>query len=264
MKQTNNKKPSSPPNKVKRQFIKNRPDVREIERDLIQGTSYSVISSKYNLSRSALSRYKKMHLVRKVNATQVKKDLREGDELLTLLETYINNVNMVANACLDDLRDPDDPNKLYLGVKAEDIDVSYYEWPDNKASEKGKNNPEKANPFVSAVKPIKKRDKLQVLLNRLNDNGLMTESININAPDRAHTLLKASQAMNKHIHLFGELKGLLGNVTINITNQPVFIEFTQQVIQCLAEYPEARLKVAEQLRTMAIEQAEEVDSNDHA
>jgi len=225
----------STPHKSGKEFLPNRKDIKQIEAEIVQGVSLTQIGLKYNCSVSSLSRYKKSHLLKKCNAIQIEKDLREGDELLNLLETYINNVNLVSSACLEQLQDPEDPNKLYLGATANDIDVSYTDG------------------YYENGKPIVKKDTLQGLIDQTNKNP---DKITVNIPDRAHTLLKASQAMNKHIHLFGELKGLLGNVTINITNQPVFVEFTLQVLNALSEYPEARTKIAQHLRKLSIETVE--------
>ena len=225
-------------------FLKNHSHIKEIEQELIKGTPYRIIGLKYNFSPSALSRYKKKFLSKKVNAITARKDLREGDELLNQLEHHINNVNKLTDACMNDLVDPENPDKLFVGATANDIEVKYIDG------------------YTDNNKPIYRRDSLQELINRQNKE---IDNITVKMPDTAHTLIKASQVMNKHLHLFGELKGMLGNVTINITNQPVFLEFTQQILMALNDYPEARQKISTHLRTLAIEQVtenEEAESNE--
>jgi hypothetical protein len=211
--------------------IKNHPQIKQIEYEIIHGVPYSRIAERYNVTVPVISRYKKKYLAKKINKLQDKKDLEEGNELLKLLTHYIDNVNLVADACIDELRDPEDPDKLHLGAQARDITLTYYT-------------------IDSEGKEVKEKANLQALLDKVD---VRPTRIEINMPDRAETLLKASHAMNKHIHLFGELKGMLGSVTINITNQPVFISFTQQVVRALEPYPEARKKVAAYLATLDLE-----------
>ena len=159
-----------------------------------------------------------------------RKDLREGDNLLNLIETYMSNVDKVAAACLEALQDPDNPDKLFIGGNATDTFLTYLE------------------PDIDGI-DRKKKATLQELLDKINH---VTQRIELKSPDRVTTLLKASEAMNKHIHLFAELKGMLGNITINVTNQPVFIELTQVVIQALQPYPEALAEVRKHIQGLKL------------
>ena len=211
--------------------IKDRPDYKQIEKELVQGTPVNQIAIKYDLKPASLYKYKQRHLSRKVNKARDKEDLKEGDKLLNLLETYIEQVNRVSQACLDHLQDPDDPRKLFLGSRAEDTTISY-----TAPDEDGVDRKQKAT--------------IQELLDRLNN---VPTRVEIKGQDRVATLLAASQAMNKHIHLFAELIGKLSNVTINVTNQPVFIELTQVVMTALQDFPEARSQVGAYLRTLKLE-----------
>ncbi|MCK5614029.1 hypothetical protein KAR91_69845 [Candidatus Pacearchaeota archaeon] len=216
---------------MKKPPLKQHPKLKEIEAELIKGTPYTQLAATYNTSSTALSKYKNKYLARKVSTYKHKTDLREGDALVKLAERYIGNVDMIAEACIEQLKDPDNPEKLFIGVQADEIDVTYYD--------EGTDGQE-----------IKRKEKLQTLLDKLERRAMRIE---INTPDRVHTLLQASHAMNKHIHLIATLVGSISNTSINVTNQPVFIELTQNIIQALEPYPEARQKVAEHIRGLALE-----------
>ena len=216
-------------NKQGNMFLKNRKDIKQIESAIIAGTTFKEISEKFNTTPSALSRYKTKHLAMKVNKYQGKKDLRDGEELLHLLERYIEQVNMISDACIDILKDPDNPEKLFIGPTADEITITWYEYDS------------------SLDKDVKHKGTLQSQLDRLNSSPTRIE---INTPDRVDSLLKASHAMNKHLALFADIKGLLGNVTINLTTQPVFIELTQNLLTVLEPYPEIRQDVAQSLSAM--------------
>lgn len=213
--------------KTGEKFLKNRTDIKEIEEAIISGKSMRDIAKTYDCSISALSRYKNKHLARKVNISRATKDLSEGDELLKMLERYINQVNMISDACIEQLRDPENPEKLYIGASADEIVITWIEY--NPATDKDE----------------KKKGTLQQQLDRLNSAPTRIE---INTPDRVESLLKASHAMNKHLALFADIKGLLGSVTINLTNQPVFVELTQHLLTVLEPYPEIRKSVANDIQ----------------
>ena len=220
------------PHKKGENFLKNRSDIKLIEKDIIQGISLKQIGLKYNCSDSSLSRYKNKYLVRKCSASRAEHDLKEGEELLNLLQTHISNVVKLSNACLEQLQDPEDPDKLFLGARGTEITVSYMKTIGNGTQ-------------------IKAKENLQVMIDRLlntMDSADKIIKIEINTTDRAHTLIAAANALNKHIRLFGDLCGKLGNTTINITNQPMFVEFTKEVISILADVPGAREKLAKIMR----------------
>lgn len=232
------------PSKKGENFLKNRSDIKLIEKDIIAGISLRQLGLKYNCSDSSLSRYKNKYMVQKCSVSQTERNLREGEELLNLLQSHIGNVVKLSNACLAQLQDPDDPEKLFLGARGTEITVSYMQT-------------------TASGTQIKAKQNLQVMIDRLinrMDTGTVITKIEINTTDRAHTLIAAANALNKHIRLFGDLCGQLGNTTINITNQPLFVAFTKEVISLLAQYPGAREKLAESMR-LSLPDAEGKEDN---
>lgn len=210
----------------KKTQLRHRPDIKQIEEDLIKGRPYSDLAVKYDTNVASLSRYKQKYLTKKANKYSDEKDYREGEQLYKLLTSYIDNVNQVTEACMRELQDPDNPDRIFVGAQARDVSVTYLD---------GDGKKHKAN--------------LQHLLDDIN--SVTAERIEINAPDRVQTMLNASHAMNKHIRLFAELRGMLGSVGNNIVNQPVFREFIDVVLKAMADYPEARSKIAEYVRNIS-------------
>lgn len=199
---------------------------KQIEQDILNGTPYSKISQKYGYSLSTIAQYKKRHLVRKAKEYQNTKDIKSGEYLYNILAKYINNVNIIADSCINELKDPDNPDLLDVGTQATDVLITYRDSEGNRH----------------------KKD-LQQIIDELN-NKVDVLKVRVDRPDRIKTLIQASHAMNKHLSLLADIKGMIGNTTINIVNQPVFIEFTQRVVQALNPFPEAKKAVAEYLRTL--------------
>jgi len=217
----------------KRIQLRHRSDIKQIEHDLITGLPYTQLAEKYGVNLSSLTRYKRKYLSRKVKKYEDKKDYREGNALYSLLTKYIDNVNQVTDACMRELQDPDNPDRIYVGSQAKDITVMYIGKDGNKHKES-----------------------LQDIIN--NKLGITPNKIEVNSPDRVQTMLNASHAMSKHIRLFAELKGMLGSVGNNIVNQPVFREFIDVVLKAMAEYPEARGKIAEYVRSISSQEITDV------
>ena len=217
----NGKKPAESKTPIKHSKYR-----KQIEKDIIDNIPYRVIAQKYGYSEAAISHYKKKHLLKKVNTLQEKKDIKEGAYLYHILEKYINNVNIIADSCINELRDPDNPDLLDVGTQATDVLITYRDSEGNRH----------------------KKD-LQQIIDELN-NKVDVLKVRVDRPDRIKTLIQASHAMNKHLSLLADIKGMIGNTTINIVNQPVFIEFTQHVLKALEPYGEARRAVAEYLRTL--------------
>jgi len=234
------KSKSIPPEKIEQEIITtvdrlkvrvpiiHREDRKSIEEDLIKGVPYKIIAQRYDVDISALTKYKQFHLSKKYNEYKRQEDYRDGERIYKLLEKYIENVNMVAESCKSALQDPENPELIDVAPQATDIKVTY-KLPDG----------------------TRKKESLQTVIDRLNGAELDVIKVNINTPDRVKTLLEASHAMNKHLHLLADLHGMIGNTVVNITNQPVFIEFTQAVIQALDSYPEARQIVSDTMLKIA-------------
>jgi len=209
----------------KKTQLRFRPDIKNIEVDLIKGTPYSVLAKKYDVQISSLSRYKRKYLANKSNTYLKNKDIREGEFLYTTLERYINNVNDIAESCRRTLEDPENTGQIDTSPQGTDIKITYLDQDGHKH-----------------------RDTLQNIIDHQDINALKVE---INAPDRVKTLLEASHAMNKHLHLLADIKGMIGNTTINLANQPMFLEFVQAVVELLAPHPEIKAELVAKVRAMS-------------
>ena len=205
--------------------LRHRKDIRDIEQDLIKGKPYRELSEKYNVSITGLSKYKRKYLAKKTNIYQSKADIREGKFLYETLERYINNVNNIAESCVNTLQDPENSGKIDTSPQAHDVRITYKDKDGHKH-----------------------KDTLQ---NILDDNDIDAMRVEIYTPDRVKTLLEASHVMNKHLHLLADIKGMIGNTTINLANQPMFLEFVQTVVRLLDPHPEIKAQLVAEIRKLS-------------
>lgn len=105
---------------------------KAIERKLISGSSISSIATQYNLSRTTINKHKKLHM-----ASSMFKDIEEVRDALSLdvIKERVNNqsdqIEKLIAACDLWLQDPDDPTKYFVGLRSDEIEVSYNDIDDN-------------------------------------------------------------------------------------------------------------------------------------
>ena len=199
------------------------PDKAKIDKALIKGKSYRVIASQFGLSQAAIGRYMTGKLMPKVAKAQAVRLLQSGGDLLDLLEGYIRTADKMIKAAEEYLQDPDNPDKLYLGPKAEEVEITYTE--------------------TVGEKTVKGKGSLQELIDKIEDQGIRVGFVRYKHEDPRRTILNSANTLTKQIELFGRIHGDIKNVSLNISIQPAFMEFVNAVIAATIEYPSVRREI---------------------
>ncbi len=213
----------------KRIQLRHRTDIKDIEKEIIKGNPYTSIANKYGIENASITKYKKKYLSKKVNTYNLNRDIQDSKEIWDTINEYIGHTNAVARSCRNFLSDPDNTDNIDVAPQSTDIRVTYYKTIDDKRA--------------------KHKDTLQNIIDTLD--GIEVSKIEINTPDRVKTLLEASHVMNKQLHLVSSIQGMIGNTTINIANQPMFVAFVQAVVRSLEPYPEAKQALITEVRQLS-------------
>ncbi|RYG57149.1 hypothetical protein EON80_28595 [bacterium] len=156
--------------------------------------------------------------------SQEAKEAIHGTELIAELQKCIERVNLLSDACDDWLRDPDDPNRYFVGARSEDIKVVYEEEKEGKT--------------------IRKKAPLSELLARIEGRYTIT-AVETKHADPRELLLKSYDRLESRLELVAKLLGMINDApTVNITINPQWLELRAVIVQSLKDYPEARLSVA--------------------
>lgn len=214
--------------------VEQHPDRAKIVKALIKGDkSLRAIAGQYGTSKSALQRYLNKHLLPRAAKAAQERELKDGESVLKYLERIIADLQMMLDACKDYLRDPEDPDKFYLGPQAQEITVGY--WEINSDGKRG---------------PVQKR-KLSDLLNEIESTGKVISSVNTKHADPRDLLIKAVDSIGRQLKTVSEIHGLISNVSINITQVQQWQQIKTVILNAVEDHPEVREKIVNDLNRIA-------------
>src|SRR5690242_19426041 len=101
------------------------PKRESIDRDLIEGGSAVRVAAKFRaITEDAVTRHARKHLPQRLAKAAAAKETVTADRALAQLEKCLNRVNLLMDACDEWLRDPENPERYYIGPRAEDVMVT--------------------------------------------------------------------------------------------------------------------------------------------
>jgi len=205
------------------------PDKAKIDKALIKGQSYRTIAKQFGLSQASLQRYMTGKLIPQVSKAQATRELQGGSDLLDRLESYIRIADKMIKAAEEYLQDPDDPDKLHLGPRADEVKITYIEREGDKS--------------------WKRKSTLQQLIKELEDKAsgedrsMHTITLETRQEDPRRTILNAANTLSKQLELFARIHGDIKNVSLNLTLQPAFNTLVQNLIDITVAHPETRREI---------------------
>lgn len=105
-----------------------------------------------------------------------------SEELVQKIYKQLEKIEVMINSCDDYLRDPDNPSMYYMGPRATDLMVVYYE-----INERG----------TKSTRP--KKAPLQTLLDRLDGNNIIVDFIETKYADPRDLLNKSSLVLHSSV-----------------------------------------------------------------
>lgn len=208
------------------------PQRRNIIRWLIQGVPYREITRRTGIKKDALSRFKNEVLVERAAKYDGDVDVRDASFLFDEIGDMIAHNRKVRRACARYLADPDDPDEFYLGPRAEEVKVVWWDR--------------------SKKKPELRTNTLAYLLDMVTSKvGPVRESESKHDDPRG--LVLASQvANNKTLELLAKIQGKVADVNVNIVMNPVVVQMQQVIVEALDRHPEARRELTAALRRIVV------------
>ena len=206
--------------------IDRHPKKKAIISELLKGISGEKVAKKYGVTKTTIYRYRAAKLSEKLAEELVKKDATDQNHILNQLEQLISRSWKYAEAVDDELRDPTNPDKYYLGPRAHDVEVVYF-------TKGGK---------------IQKKAKLQVLLNRIEKKGINVSSTEIKITDPRMLHIRNTEALTKSLTAIGKIVGLVKEIHIDVTNTEEWSTIKQGILQATAKYPEVREEIIANLK----------------
>jgi hypothetical protein len=206
---------------------------QEIDRLLASGASYRRITEAYFLSATSLMRHKADHLLPEIVTAWQRERADNGRELADELRGWMDALTKLLRACDEWLTDPHDPSRYDLSPRAHEVWCHY----------------EAAN---GEGRPVRKKERLSALLARLELAGLREPysfvMVEQKSADPRKLIIETSKALEGHLRLLGEIVGKLQTQgTANFLVTPEWGQMRGRMLAALAQYPSARLALAEVL-----------------
>ena len=201
------------------------PKKDQIIAELLKATPAAQIAAKYKVSRSAIYRYRAEKLTEKLAEELKKKDEHDQNYIIKQLDALIERSWKYADAVDEELRDPDDRSKYFLGPQARDIEVVYL-------TKTGK----------------RRKATLQKLLRRAEKAEGVVTAVEYKIADPRVLHIRNQEALTKSIVALGKLTGNIQSIEVNVTHTEEWSIIKQIIIQATATHPEIRENIIAELK----------------
>lgn len=219
--------------------IDHHPKRKQIDSAIIKGIkSNRLIAAQYGLSQAAIQRYVSGKLRPKIATALVRKELKEGNDLLQELNEYIVIAKKVLKAAEEYLQHPDDPDKLFLGPRDNEIEINYTVY--------------------KGSKRFKKTALLSDLLKEVQAHGtdiekgksLYINNMKMTFQDPRVTILQAANTLTKQIDQWAKIHGDIGEVAFNLSIQPAFQVLIQVILETTKGHPTIRREIVAAIKSI--------------
>ncbi len=217
--------------------IKTHPKRKEIVSDITHGVPIDTIAKTYNLSASTITRYRD-ELLSKVEYDDVQHMQRmDAASLYNVITKAVLRMEMLSDSCDIYLRDPEDSNRYYMGPRAAELDVVWYELD---YDDEGKTH------------RIRHKDTLQDLLDRMTQDNpdMRVKAITAHPVDPRILLVKASETLAKQMDTMINAWRSVDEGRSSFIGTPAWDKVVQAILVSTEGTPEVRRKIAKALEAL--------------
>lgn len=231
--------------KARKFAVETHPKRKQIDKELIEGHTINSVSNKYGISYKAVRGYRDKVLYPKVlEATQQRaevtksvaieterKNITDAAELFNIILTAVDRMKKLSDACDEYLQDPDDVSKYLLDPHGHEITVIFH-----KKGKDGKRHKEKRT--------------LSSVMERMEKDGYIIDSLTMSAADPRVMIVKASETLSRQMDTMVNAWKAIEDQRTNFSKAPEWRELTNVLEEILGRHPEERQIIADRLRSV--------------
>ena len=185
------------------------PKKKAIDKAIASGEAIRKIAEQYGISVTVLWRYANKQFPKQLaKATEVKQ-IADADKIQLIIEDKMSRIDKLINAAEVALQDPDNPAIYTLDPRAENIKVVYDHYV--KIGENGQTH----------FKPMRKRETLQAILERMQKSGREMIEVSIKRRDPVDALVNGCREMRGQLELIAKLIGELQPTGVTVGVQVI-------------------------------------------
>lgn len=211
-------------------------DKEKIIKALIKGRPFSEITGKWGIAKSTLSDYLNDKLIPAAAKYTAQQDLKDGKFILEEIESIMSKMRKLYDACDEYLTDPNNKDKYSLLPRAWEQEIRYLDYSQVTAENQ---------------KPQQKTMELQTLLDMMNDHKQELVYIKYKFHDPRKIITETATVLTKQLELLARIQGTIKDVTINIINNPMWIELQAILLEVTDQFPEIRESLATRLSKLS-------------
>jgi hypothetical protein len=201
------------------------PKREELDRDVLSDRPIKFLADKYGATTSAIKKYQSL-LNQKTGMAMTERSLEQGEYVLDNIESVMNRLRSMLDACDEWLRDPDEPHKYNLNPRSFEVEVIYEE--------------ESKKPTKES-KTVRRKALLSELLRQ---SGKDAVEIRYKHADPRQILTTVADSVERQLRLLSQIQGKIKTNTDEVTTL-VLVKIQQTVINELKEHPQLRKKIAD-------------------
>lgn len=210
----------------RRWSIDEHPKKKQIIKAICEGKeSLRSIAAQYELSLSAARRYIEERISEKVATAKTEQDKADGKAVLEQLDAIMSRMRKLYDACDEWLQDPNNPDRYFLGPRANEVDIVYQEQDGDKLRTS--------------------RASLETILGRMRDTSMFPVEVKYRYADPRKLIIDNAQALTKQLELLAKIEGAVKDTVINVTINEKYLALKAIIIQATKGHPDVQARIAE-------------------
>lgn len=218
------------------------PDSELINSALIGGMAVAKVAEKFTgLSSTGVHRHVVSHVPQMAATALAKTDDNRGTRIVEEVEIVLKRIRKMSDACDEYLQDPEDPEKYYLGPRADEVDVVYETW-EAVTSLKGETSAKRNR----TIKP------LSGWLDELAGLGGNSIEVRQRYADPRRLLLDAAAGLHDYIDIVSRISDQMREAVADAAASREWAEVRAIIMRVLDDYPEAKKALQKELARKVI------------
>jgi hypothetical protein len=214
--------------------IVNHPKRKEIDAAIVAGKSQKSIADEFGFTQVVVWRYIRGEFARHAQVADMARQVSAGTFIVDTMLRMLDTVEKMRLALVDDLTDPEDPEKFDLSPRANEIKVIYYEMKEENGKER----------------KVKRRELLKDILQEMRDSGRDVEKVIINTTDIRKLLLDTVDTATRQLKLWVDTEVAASQVKTDQAVREILDEFIPLLIEESDRRPEVKEHVTRTLRAL--------------
>jgi len=190
-----------------------------ITEDILSGMSIRDVAAKHRTHANNISRFINKQLSLAIHDSELRSRLDSAEGIRGKLTSHLERIDKLFDACEEFLQDPDNPERYYLGPRAQEVRVVYYTRDDN-------------------GKRVKESAMLDELLARAGDK-IEVDQTGFEVTDPRKVILATAQVATKQLEVLARLVDGAAKIEGNspVTSSEAWTKVQQVIINVVKDDP---------------------------